>query len=448
MRRALVFTLALVMALGGVGCGSASASTSRSVLMAAPPQSQLQPGTEAGGDTAEDEDTFELPYFDDEDLQLETVSLGLSGGYAGDENGCYTLRDMGDGSTDILYFSYADATFTSLENPPRESELLRGHVAANQTLLTPVVAGAHLYLFQSNVEGASILRLDKDGANPLSLPMPAQHNFQTSGVVLWDGAAFLVMTLDLSGEKPVYTLVRADFDAGEVTVLVRFEAGLEYTIEGWWSKGPVLCEATALPAANDPAFSEAFANRDFHLFCYAPATGQRDTLLRYKQDQPTAVQGSCVFYWLADEAALYSLSAESKESTRIAQGFVSADPFFSSMQRTFYGGLVILQFSDANGAWPQSYAVDPASGEVFQPPLPSRNQDIAIVAEAGDFFLVRSGDRWVHRSAIDPDYDPNANPTATHNDHFISVSEYALISQQDYWAGTVQLTPIEDLVYQ
>ena len=102
---------------------------------------------------------------------------------------------------------------------------------------------------------------------------------------------------------------------------------------------------------------------------------------------------------------------------------------------------------------------NPATGATFTPPLPSRSQNITIIAELGAVgwgepatamggaFLVRSGEHWVSRSIVEPDYDA-ATAGGDYNSQFISMPEYALISQENYWAGNVELAPVEDLVYQ
>jgi len=185
----------------------------------------------------------------------------------------------------------------------------------------------------------------------------------------------------LTGDTPVHTLYRANFDTLELTELQRFETGFDYSLEGQWDKGPVVLEAVSLPPSNDPAYSEAFENRDYHLYTLGLNSGRRETLMRWKQGLPYAMQGNTFFYWDDDADQLHALFANTGEDSVAAHGFAPDDHSFVSMQRAFYGGQIILQFSNTSGSRVTSVAVNPATGATFTPPLPSRSQNITIIAE-------------------------------------------------------------------
>jgi len=455
---ALCLALTLCTALLLPACGGQSNSESRSIITAAPPAPQPDFSEEA------DASANAAPA-EDEAVDLVTVATAVNGSFAQTTAGCYTLRDMGDGSCNLLFIDY-ETLILDTADTPQEDDSLRGRLVGGLSQLTPITAGGQLYIFRTGataeddtVVPAAITQYDADGTPTNQLVLPEQHTFQPDSALLWDGAAFLVMLLDLTGDTPVHTLYRANFDTLELTELQRFETGFDYSLEGQWDKGPVVLEAVSLPPSNDPAYSEAFENRDYHLYTLGLNSGRRETLMRWKQGLPYAMQGNTFFYWDDDADQLHALFANTGEDSVAAHGFAPDDHSFVSMQRAFYGGQIILQFSNTSGSRVTSVAVNPATGATFTPPLPSRSQNITIIAELGAVgwgepatamggaFLVRSGEHWVSRSIVEPDYDA-ATAGGDYNSQFISMPEYVLISQENYWAGNVQLAPVEDLVYQ
>lgn len=434
------------------GCGSNGGSESRSIIMAAPPAE----GTtlpENGQPEPEEE-----PPPEDVAMDLSTASRILGGGYAGNEAGCYSLLNHGDGSSDIAYIDYAALEMRLLEAPEKADDSLQGRLAGIHSNASPVWAGNHLFLFRqrgteallaSQGEGAhaAIIRLKADGSAPETLTLPVRLTLNLSSAVLWDGSSLYFIGQDSGEDSLHYDLLQLDTQSMELTELHRFPDGYEYSIEGYWEKGPLVQAAGNLPPNDDPAFNESWDNRGFTLFKHGMLSGSRQDVFSWTQGTPVNVQGATVYHYSGEADTLYQLNANTGEEAAIAQGLSPGDYILAQIQPVMLDGLVRLQFSANQGRTQYLYTIDPATGTVNQPPVDRLGDNITVLAEAPEFFVVKNGDKWVRRELVDAGYDPVANPTGDYNDKFVSVSEYGLIQKADYWAGTRSFTAIKDLIY-
>lgn len=440
----MVPALCAALLLGG--CSSAPAS--RSIIMAAPPQNKLSesPAEAAASSPAT------LSTAQDEAMALSTVTAALSGAYAGGENGCYTLVTYSDGSADILYFDYAAQTMTLLENPQNPEQGYKGRVQNCWGGVSPMLYGENLYLFQlggtaalvaANGDAglAAIIKLDVDGANPQSLSFPAGWRFCLSSAVLCDSTFFYFLMADEADGATL--LIKMDTAATAYEAIYRYEPGYEYNIEGFWEMGPLVVAASPLPPLSDPEFNTYWENREFRLLAQGMNTGLQKELLVWNQGQPGNAQGHIFYYWKGDDDALYALNADTGEETAVASGFAPSDYVQAQLMRTTLDGKLRIQFSTNRTT--RDFSVDPATGEVRETPIGNLGDNVTVCAQGNAGFLVRNGEHWVASDKV-PDFVTGAAVSPT-NPNWVSMPQYALISPENYWAGTKKFTEIADMVY-
>ncbi len=108
-----------------------------------------------------------------------------------------------------------------------------------------------------------------------------------------------------------------------------------------------------------------------------------------------------------------------------------------------YGGRGRIQFSAYGGTSSRYFTVDTATGQAA-PMAITPHDNITICAEGANVFLVRSGDKWVNREKVQPDYVPGVTSVDSATPGFVSVPVYSLISKEDFWAGERNFVAIND----
>ena len=439
--------LALGILLLVPGCSQAPAS--RSIIMAAPPKDTASQEADTAGATPD-------PAVADEAMTLATVTTALSGAYAGSEDGCYTLATYKDGSADLLYFNYTDATMTLLETSEKTEESPQGHLRGFPAGATPVAHQDKLYLFrlgggaalsaEHGEDGqAAIFQKGLDGSDQGSALLPVGWSFILSSAVLCDDTYLYFLAQDEATGGAVLAKVPTDMAAlgSGVEELHRYDVGSDYSIEGYWEKGPLIMEASALPPFDDPEFNVYWENREYRLLGQGMNTGQTTELKSWKQGVPTSVQGNILYYWNADDTSLYALNADTGEDLLIAGGFAPKDYVQAQLMRTTLDGKLRVQFSTNRNT--RDYSVEPATGVVQETPVEKLGENVAVCAESSKGILVRSGEHWVASAKV-PDFVAGAKPSPT-NPEWVSMPTYALIDAQSYWTGSRKFTEINDMVY-
>lgn len=432
------------------GCGG---EEDRSFLMAAPPASDRMLAQAAPVET-EAEDTPAT----DTAVSLSVLAPNLTGTYTGDESGCYRVYTFTDASADIHYTSYESMTTVRLDGPPKITELQMGQVLGTNGGASPVLFGGNLFLFQmggasglNDDDGqpvAAILqRLDTDGQNPVRLTFPARYSFLSESAVVTDGAALYFFMADSQDTASV--LMRLDPVAMEYVEMHRMPQGLDYNIVGVWQMGLVVSAADTLPAADDAAFTEAWANRSYALYRMGLATGGVTQLFSWQQGLSWAAYQNCFYYWSDETASLSGLNADTGESFNAAEGFSPAGYERVQLQSLVVDGKLRVLVSSSGPA--ATYVVDLSTGAWEEAHYPQTSTEdgeagtaMIICAETSGYFLVQTGDRWAHRSTIEPEFETQAS----YNDNYAKVPIYGLILKADYWAGNSSVLPIEDLVYE
>lgn len=432
-------------------CGCAGNSASRSIIMAAPASSQPSPERAEG-----DSEAQAAPLKPDEPIALTTIAPNLSGTFVGGESGCYNVRTFNDGTADLVWFDYAALTMTTVENPPKANPNHLGHIPDSWGGVSPLLAGEHLYLFRlggaselidthGEAGQAAIMRLGLNATDPIVTTLPAHYSFQSGSAVLSDGTSFYFLMNDASGEAVATVLMQLDCETMETTELHRLPEGLEYTIEGSWDKGPVLCGATPLPPLDHPDFPAAWSARRFRLINLGLQSGVQQVIHNWTQGQTSCMQQDTLYYWDDATGELKALNANTLDIEVLASGFAPNGYLQAQLSRTVLDGKLRIQFS-TNGPI-QYFFVDIATGAAEATPVANLGNNLSVYAETPDAFLMQSDSRYARREEVDPLYDPETNPASSYNDQFVTVPVYGLIAKGDYWAGTPNFTDIEDLVY-
>lgn len=392
---------------------------------------------------------------EDVSVGLSVLSRGLTAAFAGNEAGCYRVLTHIDGTADIHYIDYAAKTLQKLQGMPQHSSLQMGQLYGCRSGASPVVFGGALYLFQSgggvglndangDAVSAIITRIDGDPAQPSQVLFPARWSFQPDSAILSDGSSLYFLMQDTATEELGTVLMALNGESLEYREVQRLPAGLEYTIEGTWDKGPVLCGATPLPPVNDPGFNTAWSARSFSLFALGMNSGEQQPLFNWGQGFSYTMQGNTLYYWAEEEQAVYTLNADTGDHALLANGFLPEDHEHVLIQSGLLDGMLRVQVSTKGLA--TGYVINPATGEVSQPPVEELGDGIIIYAETSTAFLVRSGEKWVNRELAEPDFDPTA-PGLSYNDLWVKAPVFSLLYKSDYWAGNPTFDEIQDLVY-
>ncbi|MDL2214487.1 hypothetical protein LJB76_02875, partial [Clostridia bacterium OttesenSCG-928-O13] len=371
LKKAGSFALALCLCALCCACG-ASDDSSRSIIMAAPPQNTLE-------STFEDSSASEAQEAEpvvDEAMSLRTVSTGLSGAYSGNADGCYALATHEDGSADILYFSYADASMTMLDAPEQPTDVFAGHVFHCWGGVTPMAADGMLYLFRLGGSAAlteaygengqaAFMCLNEDGTNPTTLTFPAGWTFSMSSAILADDAFFYFIMTETDAEgAETYLLIKAAKDASSYEEVHRYEHGFEYTLEGCWEKGPLVCAATLLPPPSDPDFAAVWDARQFTLLAQGMNTGAQNALFSWNQGVPTTTQDNLFYHWNAEDDSLNFLNADTGDAGVVAQGFAPSGYVQAQLMRTMLDGKLRIQFSTSSHL--RDVAIELVSGQAVE----------------------------------------------------------------------------------
>lgn len=431
------------------GCGGHSES--HSILMAAPPSNSGALPPESA-DSQNDASSAPDPDVVDEAMALSTVATSLSGSYAGGENGCYTVATYEDGSADVMYFDYDARTMTMLQ-PGKQNEALEGHIPFGFGGITPMLYGGSLYLFHlgggaAMVEShgdnglAGIIKTGLDGTVELGAMLPSGWTFNLSSAVLSDEDFFYFLAKDEADGATVLARISHDL-LGAPEELHRYEPGYDYSLEGYWEKGPLLIEASPLPAHNDPEFSTYWNNREFRLLAQGMNTGITTEVKAWQQGVATSTQDNTLYYWNPDDSSLYALNADTGEETLVAGGFAPSGYVQAQLMRNLLDGKLRVQFS--TNSYVRDYYVDPATGDAVQTPVENLGDNVTVCAESPKGLLVRNGEHWVAAAKV-PDFITGAAPSPSTPD-WVSMPTYALIDADSYWAGRQRFTDIKDMVY-
>ncbi len=425
------------------GCAE-EADSSRSYIMAAPPQDAA--AAEAAAPPAEDYT-----------VELSVVSQNLSAGYASNEAGSYSILSFADGSADVQYIDYAQLNATRLTISGVPDSPTYGSLTNMWGGSLPLWAGEHLYIItqrgapaQLDSHGAaaagSITQLSPTGEVLQQVSFPVEFSFQLSSAVLFDGENLYFIMAEQQQEI-VYHLMQFNAASGEYHTLHTLEAGYEYTLYGHWDMGPVVIAADALPPLDDPAFNSAWENRGFALHAMGLASGSMSPLLLWQQDTIYhTMQGNMFYFWSEDTLALHSINADTKDIQQLAADFAPNDYTVAQVQEPMLNNLVRLRFSLHEGRTAYHFAVSPQDGAVLENNATQLGDTVTVCAESAEHFLVISGERFVGRELTEPGYVPSEDDD--YNSQFSSVPVYSLITKQDYWAGNANFIDIEDLVYE
>lgn len=431
-----------------VSCAGGEEEDSRSYIMAAPPQSgqstQYIPPQQ--------------PLQPDVALPLSVAARSLSGGYAGNTAGCYSISSYDDGSLSLQYVDYAAQTIQMLGGPPSLEGGKVGNIPDIWGSTTPLWAGEHLYLVKQrgtdeqldahgNAACAAILQLDAEGNVQNRYTFEPEYSFQLASAALFDGENLYFLLWRAGEEGAEYTMMKLSCADMQAEGLFSFEPGFEYSIDGFWEMGPLVTAGTALPPTDDAGFSEAWNNRQYTLYAYGMRSGTRRRLAAWPQGQPQTVQGNVFYYLNPDDLAVYALDADTEETRLVAEDFAPDTYVVAQMQAPMLDGRLRLQFSANQGRTIYNFAIQPETGDILSPKFASLGENITVCAESEEYFLVRSGEGWVRRELVDPRYDPALDANGDYNSKYVSVTEYSLIAKSDYWAGKRTLLPVEDLIY-
>lgn len=429
--------------------GPGAKSESRSIIMAAPPASTSVP---LPGEPAQDAE--EAPPVADAPIALSTLTNGLSGAFGSNQLGGYTLASFEDGSADILFFDYQALTITKLEQPPVEGDAYQGHVPglwgggsllATQDALYCFHLGGTQELAENHGESGQsfVQRMGTDGSNPVRLVFPAGWELPLNSVILSDGA-FLYFLVKDGPNQDQYILVSLDVQATQYTELHHYEPGYEYTLEGFWEMGPLVCQASPLPPAGDKDFAEAWDNRAFTLFRQGLNSGNMEEVAQWSQGESTSTQGSVFYHWHQDENTLYATDANTKEETVLAQGFAPKDYLVAQILRQARDGRLHMQFS--TNRTPRNFTIDMQSGEAQEVFMDKLGDTVAVFAETPDSFLIGHSERWVNKDKVPYEFVPGLERSNS-APGFVRLPEYSLIAKGDFWAGKSNFTNFQDLVF-
>ncbi len=451
---ARILCLALCLCIF-VSCGSGSDAPTSSTSavsvgtpspLSAPPE-EVTRSADVSDASAEDTTT---------PMTLTTAASSLGSSFTSSENGCYNAVNYTDGSSNLHYFNYADTNMQLLD-VTLENELLRGSFSNTFGGISPVWAGDNLFVFrlgepqfvqeQGDDAAAAVTRLQADGAQPLSSTFPTTTAFSLSSSVLWDGTSLYFLMWDYAETPAVQTLVRLEAESMMAYEVHRFAPGPEYSIKGFWEYGPVLSAGSALPALDDASFAQEWENRSFSLIQLNLSNGSENVIAEWTQNEPCAMLGDEFYFWDDTLGALKALNSDTGEERIIAQGFAPQDYEHVYLQQDVYDSTLRIQFTYASGSSNVFFSVRTDTGEVSEASLEGLGENVAIIAELEDSFLVRYSDKWVSRETSLSDKLPGGELGSVVLEDFISVPEYAMISKSDYWAANPNFTPITDLVY-
>ncbi len=294
---------------------------------------------------------------------------------------------------------------------------------------------------------AAVVRMNPDGSAMTQTLLPIMYEFHLSSAILYDGSALYFLVWDRTQEAySEQVLMKLDTETLQTTELHRLPLDREYSIEGAWEKGPLMVAADTLPPVSDPAFNDAWTARTYWLLTYGLASGAQETKGGWAQGETNTVQGNVLYYWSITENALRAVNTDTGEDTLIAGEFAPEGYEQAYIQRAVNGGRISIQFSMYGGTSARYYTVDTATGLAEPMPISPRD-NITICAEGTGYFLVRSGEKWVNREKVEPDYVPGVTSVDSATPGFVSVPEYSLILVADFWAGERNFVAINDLVY-
>ncbi|MDL2219372.1 hypothetical protein LJC04_03410 [Ruminococcaceae bacterium OttesenSCG-928-O06] len=447
---------ALLCALLLAACNNGTDASSRSIIMAAPP------GT---GQGAAGQDATPTQPVQDVPLTLTVAARSLSRGYSGNQYGCYSLLSYPDATANIVYVDYDAREMRFLSGPDRADAAQIGRLSGIHAGAVPLVVEENLFVFSQRGTAAqldefgtgalaAITKMATDGTGAKTLSLEENLAFHLPSAVLWDGENLYFMATESApthaadtATPGVFVLMRLAVQAMELSEVHRFEDGWEYTIEGTWEMGPVISAATPLPAVTDAGYNTAWDTRVFHLYALGMNSGTRTRLYTWQQGLSWTMQDNLFYYWLGENRCLYAMDANNGDVWELARDFGPENYELAVVQSGVLGGFLRMQFSANLGRRTTNYIIEAETGQVRTPANGNLGTNVTVCAQTDGYFLVISGSRWVNRQDADPTYDAAADTSGDYNARFVSVSEFSLIAQEDYWGGNAQYIPIEDLLY-
>lgn len=366
-------------------------------------------------------------------------------------DGFYELiftKDVLSGAKNIVY-----TDFSSLHRIYLSSDINSDHQSESDTSFVPASVGGaailtdgqYIYIIKKGslllqdsygeVAKPCIYRADLDGSNRVEIDLSFDEAVNSTSGVFSNGDTLLflidVVDKDATGHQE---LVCADFSAKSITPLIDFsEANLgsqNLALVGSFGDKLVI---SVLQISESGDITKDLYTLDPLRGTISPLTSFSD------KEQYAFFQHGNIYYIDLDENSLYQFDPNSAESELVIASVVPPDLNFDSMQIGFAAPEPYFVFRFTSGDNSFNYYWNCDTKEWKQELLKDGEREVHIYGVWKDYFLVMLQDKMVSYQDFTEDGQSFTNQMA--------VTEYALISQNDYWNGIPNYIRFTDDVY-
>lgn len=373
-------------------------------------------------------------------------------GVAQVDNGFYELvfaKDVISGAQNIVY-----TDFQSLHRVFLSSDINSDHQSENDTSYLPAAVGGagiltdgnYIYILKKGslllqnsygeMAKPCIYRANLDGSNRMVLNLPFDQAISSTSGVFSDGnCLFLLIDVVHPDATNHQELICADFSAQRITTLIEF------------SHTDLDSQNLALVSSFEDklVLSSLQINDEMDrfeqtLYTLDPVEETLTPLVHFSPEtQYIFFQNGNIYYLELSENALYRFDPENGKSELLLPQLSPPGLAFDAVQIGNSAPEPYLAFRFTVGEDSVNYYWNRDTDEWKREKLVDGDREVHIFGIWQDYFLVMLQDKTVSYQ------DFTSNGQVYENQ--MSVTEYALISQEDYWDGTPNYLRISDDVY-
>lgn len=416
---------------------------------AAAQNGDLQPtvpqATTSTGETLNNETTTKYTMISSPDGIIYT-------GVAQVDSGFYELvfaKDVISGAQNIVY-----TDFQSMHRVFLSSDINSDHQDETDTSYLPAAVGGagiltdgnYIYILKKGslllqdsygeMARPCIYRANLDGGNRIALNLPFDQAIRSTSGVFSDGnRLFLLVDVVYPDATSHQELICADFSKQRITTLIEF------------SQTELDSQNLALVSSfeNKLVLSSIQINDETEqieqmLYILDPYEETLTLSVRFSPETQYAFfQNGDIYYLELNENALYQFDPENGKSELLLPQLSPPELDFDAVQIGNSAPEPYLAFRFTSGKTDVNYYWNHNTGEWKREKLVDGDREVHIFGVWQDYFLVMLQDRTVFYQDFTADGQVYENQMA--------ITEYALISQEDYWAGTPNYLRVSDDVY-
>ena len=367
-------------------------------------------------------------------------------------DGFYELvytKEVLSGAQNIVY-----TDFSTMHRAYLSSDINSDHQSETDTSYIPLALGgseiltdgSYIYVFKKgsfilqHSDGLAakpgIYRMDLNGNNRITIELPFDQEISANGGIFSDGTSLVLMMNVVGKDSSVHSeLIRVDFSSQSITTLIDFSTiNLNLPNISLISSFDDSFVLSSLRVTGDGEIIKELYTFDSSQGILQPLAGCT------AEDRYVFYQHGNIYYIENSQNALYLFDPANGQSELVIPELVPPDCKFDSLQIGYPAPFPYLAFRSSNddGGY-ANYYWNCSTHEWKESSLTDVYDEVTIYGIWQDYFLVNRRNKTVY-------YEDFAESGQSFTNQ-MTVSQYALISQNDFWNNIPNYIRFTDDVY-